>query len=422
MKKEYNLVELFSGIGSQHRALSNNNVKVNLLGTCEWDIHALVAYNCIHKINILSGEVERLERDELLKILSKYNLSGDGKTPITYKTLKRYSDDVLKIILSSLKNAKNFVDITKVKGKFMPKNIDIMTYSFPCQDLSTVGQIHGYNKGIDKKSGSRSSLLWEVGRILKEMNKNGIELPRFLLMENVRTLLSNRHIENFNSWQKELESLGYYNKYFLLNSKDLGLPQSRTRLIMISVLLPKNNRLATVTKLDRYYLNDENNLRYKKCIDLGLDEKSLKSILKTNYNVKKYFEEALDSQPNNTPSRREIWKKNPILIDKNGDIIEKYVRTLTTKQDRHPNSGNIYFDYENNKKSKYRFLTPRECLLLMGFREEDYENIINANKKLNNEKIFTRDKIVRMAGNSIPVNILQAVFKQIIDIDNSIVI
>lgn len=420
MKKEYNLVELFSGIGSQHRALSNNNVKVNLLGTCEWDIHALVAYNCIHKINILSDEIKKLKRDELLKILSKYNLSGDGKSPIANKSLKRYSDDVLKIIVSSLKTANNLVDITKVRGKDMPKNIDILTYSFPCQDLSNVGQIHGYNKGIDRNSGSRSSLLWEVGRILKEMKKEGIKLPRFLLMENVRTLLSNRHSKNFMIWQKELENLGYYNKCYLLNALDLGLPQCRTRLLMISVLLPQKRQAEFRSQLSNYYLNDQNNLCYKNCKDLDIVEKSLKSILKTNYKVKKFLEEALDSQPNNTPSRREIWKKNPVLVDKNGDIKEKYVRTLTTKQDRHPNSGNIYFDYENNKKSKYRFLTPRECLLLMGFNDEDYENIITANNKLNDEKIFTRDKIVRMAGNSIPVNILQAVFQQIIDIDDKI--
>lgn len=420
MKREYNLVELFSGIGSQHRALSNNNVKVNILGTCEWDVHALIAYNCIHKIEILNDEIKKLKREEVLKRLYKYTLSGDGKSPLVNKSLKRYSDDVLRIILSSLENAKNLVDITKVKGEDMPKNIDILTYSFPCQDLSNVGQIHGYNKGIDKNSGSRSSLLWEVGRILKEMKKAGTKLPRFLLMENVRTLLSDRHNKNFMTWQKELESLGYYNKCYLLNAHDLGLPQCRTRLLMISVLIPQKNQVECRLKLNRYYLNDKNNLCNKKCNDFGIVEKSLKSILKTNYKIKKYFEEALNSQPNNTPSRREIWKNNPILVDKSGSIKEKYVRTLTTKQDRHPNSGNIYFDYENNKKSKYRFLTPRECLLLMGFEEDDYENLINANSKLNDEKIFTRDKIVRMAGNSIPVNILQAVFQQIIDIDTKI--
>ena len=420
MKKEYNLVEFFSGIGSQHRALSNNNIKVNLLGTCEWDIHAFVAYSCIHKLDIFCDNIKKMKRDDILKELSKYNLSGDGKSALITKSLNRYSDDVLKVILSSLKSSKNLVDITKVKGEDMPKNIDILTYSFPCQDLSNVGQIHGYNKGIDKNSGSRSSLLWEVGRILKEMQKNSIRLPRFLLMENVRTLLSNRHISNFRVWQKDLESIGYYNKCYLLHAQDLGLPQCRTRLLMISVLLPKKNQDLFMKKLNSYFISEKNNLCNKKSNDLGMVEKSLKSILKTNYNVKKYFEEALGSQPNNTPSRKEIWEKNPMLVDKNGNIKEKYVRTLTTKQDRHPNSGNIYFDYKGNKKSKYRFLTPRECLLLMGFEEEDYDNIINSNKKLNDEKIFTRDKIVRMAGNSIPINILQAVFKQIIDIDNKI--
>ena len=60
------------------------------------------------------------------------------------------------------------------------------------------------------------------------------------------------------------------------------------------------------------------------------------------------------------------------IIDENGNIAD-HSATITTKQDRHPNSGNLYFDYPKNKLSKYRFLTPRECFLLMGFDENDYE-------------------------------------------------
>ncbi|MDE8718965.1 DNA cytosine methyltransferase, partial [[Eubacterium] siraeum] len=64
---------------------------------------------------------------------------------------------------------KNYVEVSSLTGDQMPEGVDILTYSFPCQDLSNVGAFHGYNKGIDKNSGSRSSLLWQVGRILQEM-------------------------------------------------------------------------------------------------------------------------------------------------------------------------------------------------------------------------------------------------------------
>ena len=104
-----------------------------------------------------------------------------------------------------------------------------------CQDLSNVGAFHGYNKGIDKGSGSRSSLLWQVGRILTEMRAAGKHLPRFLLMENVPTLLSKRHIKNFSTWISDLEDLGYISQYYQLNASSFGLPQNRPRLLMISV-------------------------------------------------------------------------------------------------------------------------------------------------------------------------------------------
>lgn len=120
--------------------------------------------------------------------------------------------------------AKNYGDITKIRGQDMPKNIDILTYSFPCQDLSTIGK----QKGLEK--GTRSGLLWEVGRILEEME----EKPKFLLLENVATLLSPKFAPLFEIWQKKLEEMGYFNQIFILNSLNFGIPQNRKRLFMIS--------------------------------------------------------------------------------------------------------------------------------------------------------------------------------------------
>ena len=122
-----------------------------------------------------------------------------------------------------------------MNGDELPNDIDILTYSFPCQDLSNVGAFHGYNKGIDKDSVSSSSLLWQVGRILSKMKDLNKDMPRYLLMENIPTLLSNRHKKNFDEWITDLSNLGYISKYYPLNAHDFGLPQNRPLLLMISV-------------------------------------------------------------------------------------------------------------------------------------------------------------------------------------------
>lgn len=416
-KSKFKVVELFSGIGSQAKALKNINIDFEILNTCDWDIHSIIAYNLLHNNNF-TNSYSNCAKDEILKKLERYNLSNNGKEPISKKTLKNYNVKVLQMLLSSIDQTKNKVNVQDLNGSFLPDEIDLLTYSFPCQDLSNVGSFHGYNKGIDRDCGSRSSLLWQVERILLERKQTNMNMPKFLMLENVIALNSKRHRPNFEEWQKELEKLGYYNKVYKLKATDFGLPQTRTRLIMISIFI--NNDSFLENKLNEYF--NSHNLEDKNYIKkLNINHLKLKNILKTDMNNLIYFNEALAMQPNDTPSRRKIWNYNPILIDKKGELKRETVATLTTKQDRHPNSGNIYFDYEGNFKSKFRYLSPRECFMLMGFEENDYERIINNNPyNRNNSKFFTRDYLIRMAGNSIAVKVLEQIFLQIKDIDKKI--
>ena len=249
--KKFNIVEFFSGIGSQARALENIGIKKNVQATCEWDLHAFIAYDAIHEGTEVLPEVEPLSKDDLIEKLSKFVLSNDGKTPMSFKTLYSYDINVLKRAYSSLLRTKNLVDVSSIKGEEMPNNTDILTYSFPCQDLSNVGAFHGYNKGIDKQSGSRSSLLWQVGRILQEMKQVGKTLPRYLVMENVPTLLSTRHINNFETWINELKELGYISKYVRVNARNYGIPQNRPRLLMLSVFV--GDDLEKEEKIKKYF-------------------------------------------------------------------------------------------------------------------------------------------------------------------------
>ena len=418
MKDPIRIVELFSGLGSQARAFKNIGVDFCTVGICEWDTRALVAYDLIHNGKGLHKDVKGLNKNDLLKQLSKYELSGDCKNTMSHFTLRSLREEVLRQIYSSILRTNNYVNIKELKGEQLEDNIDVITYSFPCQDLSNVGSFHGYNKGIDRDANNRSGLLWQVERILKERRDNGLDLPKVMVLENVTTLLASRHNSNFEEWKNQLADLGYYNKVYSLKSDDFGsAQQNRRRLIMLSIMTDSNEKLNKW--LDEYFVKHNlENPEYRKTIPIKKEE--AKKHLKLDKENLIYFAEAKLSQPNNTPSRKTIWDRNLKIVDENG-IIHSKVATITTKQDRHPNSGNIYFDYSGNNKSKYRFLTPRECFGLMGFTEKDYEVLIENNMKgKKGSNFFTRDNLLRLAGNSIVVQILEHVFKQIVDIINHI--
>ena len=415
----YNLVELFSGIGSQAKALKNLGAEVHTAGTCEWDLHAFIAYDAIHHSPELPPDVAEMQQDDILKELRSYTLSNNGKEKMEYKVLKSYSVEVLRRIYAAIKRSNNFVDVSSLTGDKMPENIDILTYSFPCQDLSNVGAFHGYNKGIDKDSGSRSSLLWQVGRILQEMKDNGKSMPRYLLMENVPTLLAERHRGNFEIWKCDLEKLGYVSKHFHLNASDFGLPQNRPRLLMISVFVGEDEaKRKTVDEYFKSKFEKEVVEDYKK--SKHYRKIRIRNLLKIDYTIEKYRREAEECTPNDTVSRQEIWQENPQLVLPGNVINPQYsvIRTITTKQDRNPNSGNLYFDSGIPGRGTFRYLTPRECFLFMGFSNRDFDNVIKRNPEIHrNTKLFPRDKLIRMAGNSIPVKLLAGIFLQIMQID-----
>lgn len=418
----YNVVELFSGIGSQIKAMKNLDMVIGESYTCEWNIHAIIAYDAIHRSTEIPFRVLRMHRDALLQELSRWNFSYEGKSETTESQIRALSPNVLRRLYTAIPGTNNFVNISFLEGSSIPDNIDIMTYSFPCQDVSNVGAFHGYKKGITKDSGSRSSLLWEVGRILQEMKDDGKKLPRFLLMENVPALLADRHIKDFEMWINDLKELGYVSKYYSLNALDFGLPQNRPRLIMISTFTGDDSQKTSET--EAYYASKDEQAIIKDYRESAyFRDMPLASLLRNDYSDPVQFEEACECTPNATPSRLKIWNENPQLVLE-GNVINpaySFVRTLTTKQDRNPNSGNLWFDSGIEGRAKFRYLTPRECMLFMGFTDEDYDNLQKRNPEVKSgTKLFTRDNIIRMAGNSIPVKLLEGVFLQIRKIDEEI--
>ena len=158
-------------------------------------------------------------------------------------------------------------DITQIGGKDLgivdtDKFAYILTYSFPCQDLSVAGKQRGMTKG----SGTRSGLLWEVERLLNEVEN----LPQILLMENVPQVHGKKNISDFNNWIQFLESKGYSNYWQDLNAKNYGIAQNRNRCFMVSVLgnykyeFPEPIELTKKMKDyledtvdEKYYINSE---------------------------------------------------------------------------------------------------------------------------------------------------------------------
>lgn len=412
----FRVIETFSGIGSQAKALERIGVEYEIVHTADWDINAILAYCMIHKGKIDIDKYINVSDEEVIDSLRKLTLSMDGKKIMNESSFIRIPMLLKRKLYTAILETKNLVSITDIKGDNIPENIDLFTYSFPCQDLSLCGCWHGNKSGIARDAHNRSGMLWEVERILLEMNEKGRQLPRFLVMENVTNILSKLHEKDFEDWKSTLEDLGYYNKVYRLNAKNFGIPQKRERAYMISVLCDNN---TIVDEVKRYFRDHD--LEKEEAKILKQRQLYLKDILCLDYSKnKKYKEEADASKPNNTPSRQKIYEDNDILYD-GKNINEICVNTVTTKQDRNPNSGIIVYKNYARGKTKWRYLTPRECFKLMGFDEDDFDNVIKDNPQVTkSRKLYSTEKLIKLAGNSIVVDVLEAIFRQIIEINNKI--
>ena len=173
----------------------------------------------------------------------------------------------------------NWGDITKIDETKLPY-YDLITYSSPCQDFS----VAGLGKGGDKDSGTRSSLLWECERIIRAVK------PKYLLMENVKNLVGEKHKHNFIKWLRVLESLGYQNYWQVLNAKDYGVPQNRERVFVVSILGGGQYMFPNKIKLEK---------RLKDLLESNVDEKYYISDKFVDYIFKQTIETNYKSQINN---------------------------------------------------------------------------------------------------------------------------
>ena len=246
------------------------------------------------------------------------------------------------------------------------EKIDLIMHGSPCQDFSRIGKKQG---GV-KNSGTRSSLLFETIRIIKEMK----EKPKWIIWENVKGVLDRNMRDSFFIYLKELENLGYESKYEILNAIDFGIPQKRERIFVVSCLGANNFSFNKLKRIETSPLSEF----------LEKDVSELYTM--TQPYMLKFLNKGIDT------SFRGRLK-----------VIKDFSYTISTKQMRVPNSGII--DIGNGK---YRYLTERECLRLMGFDDCDIDKLEGVHPRRKN---CTSSKLYKQAGNSIVVDVLMAIIK-----------
>lgn len=230
-QKKLRVFEAFAGIGAQASALKRMNINYEIVGISDWFIDAIECYAAIHCKDV-DVEVPQ-DIAAVDDYLSQFTFSADSVKPYN---INRLTEDQRRDLYRANMKANNYGSITELKGIDMPIT-DLLVYSFPCQDLST----GGLGKGMSKGSGTRSGLLWEIERILVELNELG-RLPEYLLLENVKTIRAASNKKDLEQWLSFLNSIGYKNdECMILNSLDFGVPQDRERAFIVSHLGEKLN-------------------------------------------------------------------------------------------------------------------------------------------------------------------------------------
>ena len=239
INKPIRLMEFFAGVGSQAKALKNLKVPFEHHRICEWAYPSILAYNEIHHKELPNYGIDFSDgktKEEMIDFLFNKGISSNYNVPMKKEQIKRLDERKMRKIYNAIHSTNDMVNVEQVKGVDLgivdtDKFVYVLTYSFPCQDLSLAGK----RMGMDKDAGTRSGMLWQIERILRECEELG-NLPQVLLMENVPQVCGDDNAKNFVYWQEELEKMGYKNYFQVLNSKNYGIPQSRERCFMVSLL------------------------------------------------------------------------------------------------------------------------------------------------------------------------------------------
>ena len=430
--KPIRLIEFFAGYGSQALALKYLGVNFEHWKICEWAVKSIQAYKDIHFTNEDVELNKDRTKEEMIEFLCQKGISQNYNEPMTKQQISRLNENQLKTIIKNIAITHNLVNIQQVKGKDLEivdadKYDYILTYSFPCQDLSLAG-----TRKLMSDTSTRSGMLWEVERILTECKELGT-MPQILLMENVPQVHGEGAKEDFNKWQLRLEELGYKNYWQDLIATDYGIPQTRNRCFMVSILGDYNYTFPKPVPLklklkdmlepevdEKYYLSE-------KLINCFMSNVKMGDITRRDrflQNLNRENQEIANSITTLNGSRI----TDTFIVNKGEELINTYDEynkkvngneTIGTIQAMYPvphhghrlvfqvnkpqvlggigekksNDGNQWYQhdrvYDDNvaitittecnpyykNDLKIRKLTPYECFALMGVKREDYEKI-----------------------------------------------
>ena len=379
--KKLTVNELFAGIGAVRKALINQNIPHEIVEISEIDKYAIKSYEAMY-----------------------------GKT-------------------------RNYGDISKIERL---DYADLWTYGFPCQDISLAGDM----KGIVREE-TRSGLLHEVERLLEVAKEEGT-LPKFLIMENVKNLVSKKFIGDFQRWIDKLSDLGYTTEWKVLIASDYGIPQRRERVFAVSVrkdkggysfpepmLLEKKFRDLLEEEVEGKYFLRKEMFEYferhsRECGDNFIQEKTCNQVgmlvgdkwAKQHERSSRVWgtDSLCPTLTTCTGGGQEVKiivqeaTKKGYAIDEKGDSIDiAYInqnkrRARVDKERAHtittsPQIGTL-------TDHGVRKLTPRECFRLMGFSDGDFNKA---------QAVCSDTQLYKQAGNSIVVQVLEGILKNLIE-------
>lgn len=394
-------LSLFSGIGAFEKAMQNLRIPYDLVGYCEIDKHASKSYSLIHHVP----------------------------------------------------ESKNFGDITKIDETKLPKDIDFISYGFPCQDISIAGNLKGFEDEEGNKT--RSGLFFDALRIITHTQ------PQFAIAENVKNLTSARFKKEFDIVLRSLEEAGYNNYWKVLDASDYGIPQHRERVFIVSIrkdvdhgLFRFPDPMELKTKMidlledkvdDKYFLSEA---MWDYCLGRGAKktkfprkERFLSNINRPNQDVANTinvtpgtnpvdnfiklrnghitFEDFTEETELKFLKIKEATKKGyteayegdsvnlsyPNSTTRRGRVGHQVAQTLTTS----PMMGGVVM---KDDELMIRKLTPKECMRLTGFTDEDWQSLVDG--KVSDTQIF------HASGNSIVVDVVECILCQIFDENDEI--
>lgn len=327
----FKLLSLFSGVGAFEKAFEYLNLEYELVNYCEIDKYASKSYALIHHVP----------------------------------------------------ESMNLGDITKVDTSKLPRDIDLITYGFPCQDISAAGKLRGF---VDESGNvTRSGLFFEALRIIEDTK------PKIAIAENVKNLVSKKFKTEFTAVLNSLNEAGYNCYWQVLNAKDYGIPQNRERVFIVSIRKDIDNRTFTFPK------PFELSIRLRDVLEDEVDESFfLTPTLDTRCDCLGVVVQepkvvgGIGEKKSNGGTQ---WYEQDRIYDDN------IATAISANHSFHPN-------YATNLR--IRKLTPKECFRLMGFKDYDIDTLLNSG--------VSNTQLYKQAGNSIVINVIEQILAALFEL------